>query len=88
MMGMLKRLARRILNGPALTAAETAEMLGYDETDIPSLVRQDILTPVIEGKALFDRPEVGRVKRERDERAARLSEYYRTSDFLNEIGVF
>lgn len=38
MMGMLKRLARRILNGPALTAAETAEMLGYDETDIPSLV--------------------------------------------------
>lgn len=33
MMGMLKRLARRILNGPALTAAETADMLGYDETD-------------------------------------------------------
>ena len=26
--------------------------------------------------------------RERDERAARLSEYYRTSDFLNETGVF
>lgn len=72
-MGMLKRLARRILNGPALTAAETAEMLGYDETDIPSLVRQDILTPVIEGTVLFDRPEVGRVKRERDRRLPRYS---------------
>lgn len=58
MMGMLKRLARRILNGPALTAAETAEMLGYGETDIPSLVRQGILTPVIEGKA-FVRPAGG-----------------------------
>lgn len=72
-MGMLKRLARRILNGPALTAAETAEMLGYDETDIPSLVRQGILTSVGEGTVLFDRPEVGRVKRERDRRLPRYS---------------
>lgn len=30
MMGMKPR---RILKGPALTAAETADMLGYDETD-------------------------------------------------------
>lgn len=41
---------RRILKGPALAASETADMLGYDETDIPSLVRQGILTPVIEGR--------------------------------------
>lgn len=70
---MIGMKPRRILNGPALTAAETADMLGYDETDIPSLVRQGILTPVIEGKALFDRPEVGRVKRERDQRLPRCS---------------
>lgn len=87
-MGVLKRLARRILHGRALTTAEAAVLLDYDESDIPSLVRQGILTP-IDGKGmLFDRVEVEQVKREQEMHAERMAEYYRTSDFLNGLGGF